>query len=222
MAVATVAALELQDSLTLDEDMVLQASRNDPVYQLLLARVLAGDWHPHKSQELVCLRPFYSIRERLGVSRGLVTYTFHSNHPRLVIPDLLRKQVAAHLHAGHQGIDSMLRKARQAVYWPGIEGDLRHHRNCCDTCNIQPPEPLLFTPPPDYPFQQTVVDLFQLEGHDYIVYADRLTGWLEVSQLPDGTESGRIKDVVRQHMNYTLISGKMKQNTADVYRVLPT
>ncbi|XP_063854771.1 uncharacterized protein K02A2.6-like [Scylla paramamosain] len=142
-----------------------------------------------------------SIRERLGVSRGLVTYTFHSNHPRLVIPDLLRKQVAAHLHAGHQGIDSMLRKARQAVYWPGIEGDLRHHRNCCDTCNIQPPEPLLFTPPPDYPFQQTVVDLFQLEGHDYIVYADRLTGWLEVSQLPDGTESGRIKDVVRHHFS---------------------
>ena len=32
MAVATVAALELQDSLTLDEDMVLQASKNDPVY----------------------------------------------------------------------------------------------------------------------------------------------------------------------------------------------
>ncbi|XP_063871052.1 uncharacterized protein K02A2.6-like [Scylla paramamosain] len=205
MAVATVAALELQDSLILDEDMVLQASRNDPVYQLLLARVLAGDWHPQKSQELVCLRPFYSIRERLGVSRGLVTYTFHSNHPRLVIPDLLRKQVAAHLHAGHQGIDSMLRRARQAVYWPGIEGDLRHHRNCCDTCNIhapsQPPEPHLLTPPPDYPFQQTVVDLFQLEGHDYIVYADRLTGWLEVSHLPDGTESGRIKDVLRHHFS---------------------
>ncbi|KAK8381424.1 hypothetical protein O3P69_018480 [Scylla paramamosain] len=42
MAIATVAALELQDSLTLDEDVVLQASRNDPMYQLLLARVLAG------------------------------------------------------------------------------------------------------------------------------------------------------------------------------------
>ncbi|XP_063878128.1 uncharacterized protein LOC135110103 [Scylla paramamosain] len=98
----------------------------------------------------------------------------------------------------------MLRRAQQAVYWPGIEGDLRHHRNCYDTCNIhtpsQPPEPLLFTLPPDYPFQQTVVDLLQLEGHDY-VYADRLTGWLEVSHLPDGTESGRIKDVLRHHFS---------------------
>ncbi|MPC46001.1 hypothetical protein E2C01_039708 [Portunus trituberculatus] len=66
MAVATVAALELQDNLTLDKDMVLQASRNDPVYQLLLARVLAGDWHPQRSQELACLRPFYSIRTGRG------------------------------------------------------------------------------------------------------------------------------------------------------------
>ncbi|MPC61064.1 hypothetical protein E2C01_055127 [Portunus trituberculatus] len=35
-------SLELQDNLTLYENMVLQASRNDPVYQLLLARILAG------------------------------------------------------------------------------------------------------------------------------------------------------------------------------------
>ena len=203
MAVATVAALDIQESLTLDEDMVLQASRDDPVYQLLVARVLAGDWHPQRSQELACLRPFYGIRERLGVSRGLVTYAFDQNHPRLVIPEHLRKQVTAHLHAGHQGIDSMLRRARQAVYWPGIEGDLRHHRASCDACNThapsQPPEPLLLTPPPAYPFQQTVMDLFQLEGQDYIVYADRLTGWLEITHLPGGTTSGEIKDVLRHH-----------------------
>ena len=200
---ATVAALDLHESLTLDEDMVLQASQDDPVYQLLIAKVLAGDWHHQRSQELACLRPFYGIRERLGVSRGLVTYTFDQNHPRLVIPDALRQQVAAHLHAGHQGVDSMLRRARQAVYWPGIEGDLHHHRSGCDTCNThapsQPPEPLLLTPPPDYPFQQTVVDLFQLEGHDYLVYADRLTGWLEITHLVEGTTSSVIKDKLRRH-----------------------
>ena len=132
-----------------------------------------------------------------------MTYTFDQNHPRLVIPETLRQQVAAHLHAGHQGVDSMLRRARQAVYWPGIEGDLHHHRSGCDTCNThapsQPPEPLLLTPPPDYPFQQTVVDLFQLEGHDYLVYADRLTGWLEITHLVEGTTSSVIKDKLRRH-----------------------
>lgn len=97
----------------------------------------------------------------------------------------------------------MLRRARQAVYWLGIEGDMRHHRDSCDTCNThapsQPPSPLLFTPTPVYPFQQTVVDRFQLEGHDYIVYADRLTGWLEISHISEGTASGESNDVLRHH-----------------------
>lgn len=205
MAAAVVAALDLSDSLTLDEDMVLHASQDDPVYQLLIARVLAGDWHPQRAQELACLRPYYSVRDRLGVSRGLVTYAYDQNHPRLVVPENLRQQVAAHLHAGHQGIDSMLRRARQAVYWPGIEGDLRHHRSSCKTCNVhapsQPPEPLLLTPPPLYPFQQTVVDICQLEGHNYLVYADRLTGWLEISHLADGTTSRVIQDKLRRYFS---------------------
>ena len=203
MATATVAALDLGDRITLDEDTVLQASQDDPTYQLLVARVLDGGWHPQRSQEVACLRPFYGVRERLGVSRGLVTYAFDQSHLRLVIPEGLRQQVATHLHAGHQGLDSMLRRARQTVYWPGIEGDLQHHRSSCSTCNThapsQPHEPLLLTPPPDYPFQQTVVDLCQLDGHAYLVYADRLTGWLEVAHLVDGTASSVIVDQLRRY-----------------------
>lgn len=32
------------------------------------------------------------------------------------------------------------------------------------------------TLPPEYPFQQTVADMFHHEGHMYIAYAERLTG----------------------------------------------
>lgn len=58
MTASMVAALDLSDSLTLDEDMVLLASKDDPAYQLLLAKVLAGDWHPQRAQELTCLKPY--------------------------------------------------------------------------------------------------------------------------------------------------------------------
>lgn len=84
------------------------------------------------------------------------------------------------------------------MYWLGIEGDLRHHRSSCETCNThvpsQPPEPLLLTPPPCNPFQQTVADMCQLEGHHYLVYVDRLTGWLEVLHLAEGTALSGIRD----------------------------
>ncbi|XP_063888612.1 uncharacterized protein K02A2.6-like [Scylla paramamosain] len=200
---AVVIATAEHEGHVLDESAVRKSAADDPVYQLLLAKVLAADWHPHKAQEVACLRPFYGVRDRLAVSQDLVTYTFDQGCVRLVIPEPLRPQVAANLHAGHQGLDSMLRRARQCVYWPGLEGDLQHYRASCTSCEThapsQPSETLVITPPPEYPFQSTVADMFQHEGHTYMVYADRLTGWLELAHFPHGATSNKIKSQMRQY-----------------------
>ena len=96
----------------------------------------------------------------------------------------------------------MLRRARQAVYWPGMEADIKFQRSKCETCNIHSPsqqqEPLIPTQPPDYPFQKTVADFFQIENRFYLAYADRLTGWLELSYFANGTTSSRIIPVLRR------------------------
>ena len=148
---AVASALDVSECLILDEDAVTQAAHSDPEYQLLVAKVSNGGWRSSQSQEVSCLRPYYHVIDRLATSRGLVTYVFHRNYLRIVILEELRPQVTERLHAGHQGLDSMLRRARQAVYWPGIEGDLQHHRQTCNTCNMnapsQPAEPLVLTPP---------------------------------------------------------------------------
>ena len=85
----------------MDENTVIKAALEDPEYQLLVARVTAGDWNPHKSQEIACLRPFYGIKDRLSMADNLVTYTYNEGCVRLVIPEGLRRQVATNLHAGH-------------------------------------------------------------------------------------------------------------------------
>ncbi|XP_064106861.1 uncharacterized protein LOC135215838 [Macrobrachium nipponense] len=176
---------------------------DNPVYQLLMAKVLAGDWDDRKSQEVACLRPFYGVRERLAVVQDLVTYTFKQGNVRLVIPEPLHQQVAANLHAGHQGLDSMQRRARQMVYWPGLEGDLQYRRSLCEECNVHAPsqaaEEFIITPPSKYPFQMTVADMFQHNGHMYMAYADRLTGWLELAHFPHGTSSSHIKTQLRRY-----------------------
>ena len=201
-SLATVAALSAVERVTMDEEMVVQAARNDLTYQALLAKVMEDSWLDRRSKEVTGLRPYFNIRDRLGAAEGLVTYAFDQGHLRLVIPECLRAEVTASLHAGHQGLDSMLRRARQTVYWPGMEGDLQRQRDRCNVCNLHAPaqaaEPLLMTPPPDYPFQQTAMDLCSLEGHTYLVYADRLSGWIEVAHLPDGASSGAIRDVLRR------------------------
>lgn len=89
------------------------------------------------------------------------------------------------------------------MYWPGIENDLQHHQSICNSCNInapsQPPEPLLLMLSPKYPFQQTMAEFFQLGGQTYLVYANQLTGWLEIAHLPSGAPSGKIMKHLRHY-----------------------
>ena len=89
--------------------------------------------------------------------------------------------------------DGLLGRSRQAVYWLSMEGDRQHHKNACVTCNIN--FPLTPTSPPWYPFQHTVVDLFQFEGQMYLAYDDRITGWLEVAYFPSGATLSRLASV---------------------------
>ncbi|XP_068204883.1 uncharacterized protein [Palaemon carinicauda] len=194
-SVETPSVVEMEQC-TIDEKTVEEAAIDEPAYQLLLARVTEGDWNPKKSQKVACLRTFYGIRESLSISGNLVTYCFNDNCICLVIPEGLRHQITANLHAGHQGLNIMVRRARHSVYWPGIEGDLQHHRSGCTLCEAHTPslptEVMKMTPAPEYPFQQTVMDLFQLEGHMYMAYCDRLTGWLEKAHFPNGTSSAKV------------------------------
>ena len=56
---------------------------------------------------------------------------------------------------------------------------------CKEIAPAQQKEPLISTPLPEYPFQQAVTDLFEFEGHYYLVYTDRLTGFTELAYFPD-------------------------------------
>ncbi|MPC63681.1 Retrovirus-related Pol polyprotein from transposon opus [Portunus trituberculatus] len=62
MAAAAVAALDCGDVIVLDNAAVVQGTTDDPEYQLFIAKVTAGDWHPHRAQELTCLCQYYGVR----------------------------------------------------------------------------------------------------------------------------------------------------------------
>lgn len=93
--------------------------------------VSAGDWHQLPAEELACLVP--STACGTG-SQGLVTYTFDQGVFPLVFPNNLRRRVAMNLHGSNPNLDNMERRARQAVYWPGMGGYLQHVGDSCDKC----------------------------------------------------------------------------------------
>ena len=59
-------------------------------------------------------------------------------------------------------------------------------------------EQLIYTPPPDYPFPQVVMDLFSKDNILYLAYACRLTGWLEISYFPGSSASQEIINLLRE------------------------
>ena len=134
--------------------------QNDEPYQLLLQTIING--FPKIKNDLPSsIQPFWEVRHRLSLSNKMILMD-----GRIVIPGNLKKLILRALHSAHQGVDSMKRRANMSVYWPGLNNDIRNTRYTCHTCNEIAPrqqkEPLILTPPPQYPFQLICADYFEI------------------------------------------------------------
>ena len=150
---------------------------------LTLAQLIS-DGFPNDKQLLPPdMQRYWGMRGELYVIEGV---PFKGR--KMLVPSSLRPQVLEGLHAANQGVTGMLSNARDRFFWPGLDAAVRQMRIQCRQCNknspSQPHEPLTTLPPPDVPFEQTAADFFNLEGHHFLAFADRYSGWLEVERLP--------------------------------------
>ena len=116
---------EFQDTL-LDE--LHKCSKADAEYTLLKKTILDG--FPTNYNEIdQTLKPYAKMKDLLCVDNELVVCG-----QRLVVPRKLRKEVVQRLHSPHQGIERTRRRARQSVYWPGIDNDIKNAVQSCKKC----------------------------------------------------------------------------------------
>ena len=71
----------------------------------------------------------------------------------IIVPPGERKKVLEQIHQGHLGTSKCQYRARQCVYWPGINKDIEQQVEACATCQRhrpqEPRQPLKPTPPPE-------------------------------------------------------------------------
>lgn len=84
-------------------------------------------------------------------------------------------------------------------------------RGCDENVPSQAAESMIITPTPEYPFQQVVSDLCNLEGHDFLIYADRYSGWVEVERL----SSNVYRNVRRTFLRWFATYGVPEQISTD-------
>jgi hypothetical protein len=128
---------------------------------------------------------YHQHRMDLSVADRVILY-----QERIVIPSALWQPILDTLHAAHQGVMSMMARARMSVFWPGITGQIQTLRENCHTYHRMAPSnpkpPPTPSPDPTYPFEMVCADYFKYGGHNYLVGVNRYSGWPDVIQLKRG------------------------------------
>ncbi|XP_076052797.1 uncharacterized protein LOC143032211 [Oratosquilla oratoria] len=115
-----------------DADRTLQelraAARMDPAYGHLLTGVSSGLPSNHFTLPSSVL-PYWKLWDALSADGELALYG-----QRIVVPAALRKHTLARLHDSHRGAEATKRRARQTVFWPGIDSDIKSTVEACGPC----------------------------------------------------------------------------------------
>ena len=127
------------------------------------------------------------------------------------------------LDAAHRGIEFSQRHARNCVFWPGINDQIKDICQACITCaqhtHQHPREPLQPYPVPTLPWQLVSQDLFELKGLVYLVTVDHYSDFYELDQLPT-IQSSAVIQATKQHFGrhgipHILITDNGGQYTSD-------
>lgn len=110
----------------------------------------------------------------------------------------IRKKVLKHI--SHLGIEKTKLRARQILYWPGINNDITTMVQECRICERysakNKKEPLTPHEKPLLPFQKVSIDILELDSKCSLVVEDNLSKWLEIRKLSNKS-SGAVIEVLR-------------------------
>ncbi|XP_040071687.1 uncharacterized protein K02A2.6-like [Ixodes scapularis] len=166
---------------------IREATASDAQLQLLRQYARTA-WPEEKDQVPQLGKPFWSYREEIHEEDGLV---LRSN--KLVIPTAIRQKIINLLHAAHAGKEKMKRRARDILFWPGINAEIEGKYDNCSICQKYKPRnvkmPLLSHAVPALPWQYVSVDFFTHQGRDFIIMVDFYSFYFEVEEMKTTTAS---------------------------------
>ena len=162
----------------------VKETQSDPTLQHLQQQIRKG-W-PESPKQLLhkSITPYYSYRDELGLQNNLIV-----KGERIVVPSSMRQEMLRLLHIGHPGIQTIKDRARESLFWPGINAQLEQTVTSCDACqehrNKQPKEPQLQHEIPETPWTKLATDVFHLKRKHYVLLVDYTTKYFDISQITD-------------------------------------
>ena len=173
-----------------------RATNEDTTLQTL-KRVISEGWPSDKTMLPEEVKPYFAVRDELTSEDD---FLFRGD--RIIIPKCLQLELMQRVHGSHLGINACLARARECVYWPNMNGQLRDFISRCRSCREhdvrQTREPMERRDIPQRPWQMVGADLFHYGGKQFLVTVDYYSDFFEVDELASAT-SGEVIDNLRNH-----------------------
>ncbi len=197
---------------------IRDATEADPSLMTLKKFIYEG-WPSHRGSTPYELQPYWQMRGQLYEEDGILFFG-----ERIIVPCEIRKQLLDKIHESHLGMDKCKARAREILYWPGMDRDIEITVASCSTCATyrrqNTKEPLISHPIPDRPWAKLGADIFDFGGSDYIVVVDYFSKYPEVVKLMNKTAKGVIavlKPIMARHgIPDTLMADNMPFNSYEM------
>ena len=164
-------------------------------------REMQSGWKQEKNTYKGSIRIYWKCKDELSLVRGLLL-----KGRRIVIPKTLRRGILQEIHMGHLGENSCKSRARQSVYWPGMNKDIENLVSNCHICISMLPNKsknsMIIRELPTRPWEMVGSDLFEWSSKKYVIITDYYSGYPEVYLLKNEKASSVIevtKDVFARH-----------------------
>ncbi|MES9881311.1 MAG: RNase H-like domain-containing protein [Sedimenticola sp.] len=173
--------------------MIKEGTVDDFQLQILKPTILEG-FLDKKSDCPKTIVEFWNVRNELSYieSNGLLM-----KGSKVIIPHSMRKEMLQKIHVGHLWIEKCKRRARHAMYWPGMNQRITEIVQACSICMSHRPkqtsEPLMPHPVASYPWQKIGVDLCTANNKNYLVICDYYSNYPEVCQMKSTSSESVIK-----------------------------
>nr|KAH0807779.1 hypothetical protein GEV33_015012 [Tenebrio molitor] len=186
-----------------------KATRED-VVMTNLYNVINDGWPEHTSKVPDTLKTYWKYRDELTTHQGLIL-----KGSKVVVPLELRKEMLKRLHRSHQGIENTTKLARDTVFWPNMNTQIKETVQSCEICTkysrSQQNPPMLTHEIPTFPFQRVNMDVFELRTFEvdrnnitkrYLVTVDQYSDFFEIDELKHANTEYTIQLCKRNFSRY--------------------
>ena len=164
------------------------ATQADDELAILKHTIMQG-WPRTIKQVPPELQPYWTFREELTIEDGLIL-----KGTRIVIPSKQCQAILKQIHEGHLGLNKCKLRAKETVYWPGLNTELEDLVLNCELClkystakcKLEP-SLALGQEVPLCPWTKLATDIFHFEGASYLLIVDYTSHYPVVCKLTSMT-----------------------------------